>query len=71
MCDTIDGKDPEQANPHTERVGSWLSGVGGGGWRWLLIGAGFPFRVMECSGIRPWSWLHRASGVVPVVKQWH
>ena len=51
MCDTIDGKDPEQANPHTERVGSWLSGVGGGGWRWLLIGAGFPFRVMECSAL--------------------
>ena len=26
MCDSIDGKCPEEANPQTQGVGSWLSG---------------------------------------------
>ena len=29
-CDSTDGKRPEQAGPQTQRVGSWLSGAGGG-----------------------------------------
>ena len=29
-CDSTDGKRPEQADPQTQRVGSWLSGAGGG-----------------------------------------
>ena len=28
MCDSIDGKRPEQANPQTQRVDSSLSGAG-------------------------------------------
>ena len=27
-CDSTDGKCPEQADPQTQRVGSWLSGAG-------------------------------------------
>ena len=27
--DSIDGKRPEQADPHTQENGSWLSGAGG------------------------------------------
>ena len=30
MCDSIDGKRPEQANPQTQRVGLWFSGLGRG-----------------------------------------
>ena len=30
-CDSTDEKRPEQADSHTHRVGSWLSGAGGGG----------------------------------------
>ena len=29
-CDSTDGKCPEQADPQTQRVGSWLSRAGGG-----------------------------------------
>ena len=29
-CDSIDGKRPEQADPQTERMDSWLPGVGEG-----------------------------------------
>ena len=29
-CDSTDGKRPEQADPQTQKVGSWLSGAGGG-----------------------------------------
>ena len=32
MCDCIDGKRPEQANPQRQEVGSWLPGTGGGKW---------------------------------------
>ena len=28
-CDSTDGKRAEQADPQTQRVGSWLSGAGG------------------------------------------
>ena len=28
MCDSTDGKRPEQANAQTQRVGSWWSGAG-------------------------------------------
>ena len=28
-CDPMDGKRPEQADPQTQGVGSWLSGAGG------------------------------------------
>ena len=31
VCDSTDGKRQEQANPQAQRVGSWLSGVGGWG----------------------------------------
>ena len=31
-CDSTDGKRAEQADPQTQRVGSWLSGAGGGKW---------------------------------------
>ena len=31
-CDSTDGKCPEQADPQTQTVGSWLSGDGGGKW---------------------------------------
>ena len=30
-CDSTDGKRPEQANPETQGVGSWLSEAGAGG----------------------------------------
>ena len=31
MCDSTDGKRPEQADPQTQSVGSWLSGAAGEG----------------------------------------
>ena len=42
-CDPMDGKRPEQADPQTQRVGSWLSGAGEG----VVLG-------MDCSGIKRW-----------------
>ena len=44
-CDSTDGKRPEQADPHTQRVGS-------GRRRVTADGEGASFRVMEFSGIR-------------------
>ena len=50
VCDSIDGKRPEQANPETQRVSSWLSraGEGDGGDCWW--GWGFFW------GFRQWWW---------------
>jgi len=44
-CESTGGKRPEQADPQTQRVGSWLSGAGEG----AVLG-------MDCSGIKRW-WL--------------
>ena len=46
-CDSTDGKHPEQADPQTLRVGSWLSEEGV---RVTVDGASFG--VLECSGTR-------------------
>ena len=57
MCDSMDGKHPEQAHPQRQRVCSWLPGAGGGERGVTANGTGLLFGVMECSRIY-WWWLH-------------
>ena len=51
-CDSTDGKRPEQADPQTQRVGSWWSGAGEGMGVTADGEIGFPLGVMKAPGIR-------------------
>lgn len=68
LCEPIDGKCPEQANPWRQKTGWWLPRAGPRGlWGMTANGRGAPFEGMKVSGIRQWGRLYNIENILNTI----